>query len=65
MKIKAKDFIAILQQEFEDEDEIILTIGSGRKEYPVADLQKGIIGNKLVFATEGFANWKRSKKELF
>ena len=43
MKIKAKDFIAILQQEFEDEDEIILTIGSGRKEYPVADLQKAIV----------------------
>ena len=64
MIIKAKDFINILQQEFEEEDDIILTIGSGRKEYPVADIQKGIIGKKLVFATEGFANWKRKKQEL-
>lgn len=64
MIIKAKDFINILQQEFEEEDDIILTIGSGRKEYPVADIQKGIFGKKLVFATEGFANWKRKKQEL-
>lgn len=65
MKIKAKDFIAILHQVFEDEDEILLTIGSGRKEYPVADIQKGILGSKLVFATESYVNWKRNNNELF
>lgn len=65
MKIKAKNLIKILSEEFDEEDEINLMIGSGRKEYPVADIQKGILGSKLVFATEGYANWKRKKQELF
>lgn len=64
MKIKAKDLIKILSDEFDADDEINLVIGSGKREYPVADIQKGILGSKLVFATEGFANWKRKKQEL-
>lgn len=65
MKIKAETLIKILETEFEKDDEINLMIGSGRKEYPVADIQKGILGSKLVFATEGYANWKRKKQEVF
>lgn len=49
---------------FDADDEINLMIGNGKREYPVADIQKGILGSKLVFATEGFANWKRKKQEL-
>lgn len=64
MKIKAKDLIKILSEEFDADDEINLMIGSGQREYPVADIQKGILGSKLVFATEGYANWKRKKQEL-
>lgn len=65
MKIKAKDLIAILENEFESEDEITLVIGSGRKEYPVADIMKGIVGKTLTFGTESYVKWKRSKQELF
>ena len=65
MKIKAETLIKILETEFEKDDEINLMIGSGRKEYPVADIQKGILGSKLVFTTEGYANWKRKKQEVF
>ena len=65
MKIKVKNLIKVLSEEFDEEDEINLMIGSGRKEYPVADIQKSILGSKLVFATEGYANWKRKKQELF
>ena len=65
MKIKAKDFIRILETEFDPEDEITLIIGSGRNEYPVADVMKGIVGHSLRFCTEGYAKWKRSRKEVF
>lgn len=41
MRIKAKDLIAAIENNFESEDEIVLKIGSGRKEYPVADIMKG------------------------
>lgn len=65
MRIKAKDLISILESNFEEDDEIVLKIGSGRKEYPVADIMKGIVGNSLTFGTEGYVNWKRGKKQVF
>lgn len=65
MRIKAKDLIAAIENNFESEDEIVLKIGSGRKEYPVADIMKGIVGNSLTFGTEGYVNWKRGKNQVF
>ena len=64
MRIKVEDFINILETEFNKKEEIELVIGSGRKEYPVADIMKGFLGTKLVFATESYGNWKRDKQDM-
>ena len=64
MKIKAEDFIKVIESQFDKDDEIEFFIGSGQREYPVADIQKGLVGSKLVFATEGYVNYKRKRQEL-
>lgn len=60
MKVDKKEFIKILDENFDDEIELV--IGSGKREYPVDEIMGGILGSKIVFATSGYANWKRKKQ---
>ena len=63
MKVNVKEFIKILEENFDDEVE--LKIGSGKREYPVGEILAGCLGGKIVFATEGYANWKRKKSMVY
>lgn len=60
MKVDVKDFIKILDENFDGEVELM--IGSGKREYPVDEIMSGILGGKIVFATKGYSNWKREKQ---
>lgn len=60
MKVDVKDFIKILEENFDGEVELM--IGSGKREYPVDEIMSGILGGKIVFATSGYSNWKREKQ---
>ena len=50
MKVDVKDFIKILEENFDGEVELM--IGSGKREYPVDEIMSGILGGKIVFATK-------------
>lgn len=60
MKVDVKDFIKILEENFDGEVELM--IGSGKREYPVDEIMSGIFRGKIVFATSGYSNWKRKKQ---
>ena len=60
MKVDVKDFIKILEENFDGEVELM--IGSGKREYPVDEIMSGILGGKLVFSTKGYSNWKSEKQ---
>ena len=60
MKVDKNEFIKILDENFDDEIELV--IGSGKREYPVDEIMSGILVSKIVFATSGYANWKRKKQ---
>lgn len=60
MKVNVKEFIKILEENFDGEVELV--IGSGKRGYPVDEIMSGLFGGKIVFATSGYANWKRKKQ---
>ena len=64
MKISKSALIKLLEENIENE-EIELKIGSGKREYPVEDIFISCLGSKLVFATSGYANWKRTKQMVY
>ena len=63
MKIKVEDLIKVLEENFEGEVE--LKIGSGKREYPVAEIMGGCLGGKIVFCTDGYVNWKRKQQMVY
>ena len=59
MSIKAKDLKEALAQ---IDDDAELRIGTGKRDIPVEDVFVSCFGSKLIFASEGYANWKRKKQ---
>lgn len=59
MTIKAKKLKEAIN---EIPDDAELKIGSGKREYPVDEIFVSCFGSKVIFATEGYANWKRKQQ---
>ena len=59
MTIKAKKLKEAINQIPDDAE---LRIGSGKRDYPVEEVFVSCMGGKVIFATEGYTNWKRKQQ---
>lgn len=57
--MKAKQLKEIINQLDDDAE---LRIGSGKRDYPVEEIFASCFGSKIIFATSGYANWKRKQQ---
>jgi len=62
MSIKAIDLKRALQ---EIDDDAELRIGTGKRDIPVDEVFISCFGSKIIFASEGYANWKRKKQMVY
>jgi len=65
MKIDKTSLIKLLEDNIPDDVEIEVKVGSGKREYPVDEIFVSALGSKIVFATSGYANWKRTKGMVY
>lgn len=62
MVVKAIDLKKVIN---ELDDDAELRIGSGKRDYAVEEIFMSCLGGKVVFATMGYANWKRKQQLVY
>ena len=62
MGIKAKDLKEALAQVDDDAE---LRIGTGKRDIPVNEIFVTCFGSKVIFASMGYANWKRRRQMVY
>ena len=60
--MKAKQLKEALSQ---IDDDAELRIGTGKRDIPVEEIFLSCFGSKVIFASEGYANWKRKKQMVY
>ena len=60
--MKAKQLKEALNQ---IDDDAELRIGTGKRDIPVEEIFLSCFGSKVIFASEGYANWKRKKQMVY
>ena len=60
--MKAKQLKEVLSQ---IDDDAELRIGTGKRDIPVEEIFLSCFGSKVIFASEGYANWKRKKQMVY